>query len=210
MDGCHQAVFNAEFIVQNFGNRCQAVCGAGCVRNKLCTFNIRIGVDAANEHRCIVFGRRGHDDVFCAGIDVTLRFFFSQEQTGRFDDIVSLNFVPLQISRIFLSRDADGFAVDHQFAVFDFNRAVEAAMHGVIFEHISHIIDINQIINADDFNIVSGLGGTENQTSDTAKTVNTYANYHISFLIKKVAPLPVFIKDNVSAKGVRTAPHGRG
>ena len=113
---------------------------------------------------------------------MALSFFLGQEQTGRFNNIISADFIPFQVSRIFFCGNADRFAVNDQLAVFNFNGTFELAVHGIITQHISHVFNINQVIDADDFNIVSFLSSTENQAADTAKSVNTDANCHIIIL----------------------------
>ena len=101
---------------------------------------------------------------------MALSFFLGQEQTGRFNNIISADFIPFQVSRIFFCGNADRFAVNDQLAVFNFNGTFELAVHGIITQHISHVFNINQVIDADDFNIVSFLSSTENQAADTAKS----------------------------------------
>ena len=53
------------------------------------------------------------------------------------------------------------------------NGALKLAVHGVILEHVSHVIGSDQVIDADDFDILVVEAGTENETSDAAKTVDT-------------------------------------
>ena len=194
MNSCHQTIFNTKCVVQNFGDWCQAVCGARCVRNKLSAFNIRIGVYAANKHRSVIFRRCRHNNIFSTGVNVTLRFFFCQEQTCRFYNVISVDVAPFQISRVLFCSNADSFAVYNQFTVFNFNSTVETTVHCVIFQHISHIFNIDQIVNANDFNIISCLSSAENQTANTTESINTNANNHIIILLSQIV--------------VRTAPHG--
>ena len=113
---------------------------------------------------------------------MTLSFFLGQEQAGRFNDVFGTDFAPFKIGRVLFGRNADGLAVDDQFAVFDFDGAVELAVHGVVAQHVSHIFNINQVVDAYDFDIVSFLGSTENQAADAAESVNTDANCHVIIL----------------------------
>ena len=181
MNGGHQAVNNAKVIVKSLSHGSKAVSGAGSVRNKLGSLNIRIGVYTADEHRGIVLGGCRHNDIFGSGVNMPLSLFLGKEQTGRFNDVFGADFVPLQVGRVLFSGNADSLAVDNQFAVLDFNGTLELAVHSVITQHISHIFNINQVVDADDFDVISFLSGTENQAADTAKSVNTDANCHIIF-----------------------------
>jgi len=54
--------------------------------------------------------------------------FVGQEDTGSFSNNVNADFVPFQVSRVFFSGNTDGFAVNNQMAVFDFNGAVETTV----------------------------------------------------------------------------------
>ncbi|SAE53487.1 Uncharacterised protein [Enterobacter cloacae] len=54
--------------------------------------------------------------------------FVGQEDTGSFSYNVNTDFVPFQVSWVFLSSNADGFAVNNQVAVFHFNGAVETTV----------------------------------------------------------------------------------
>ena len=109
--------------------------------------------------------------------------FFSQihgeEAACRFDDVFSADFVPFEVCRIHFSRYADSFAVYDKAAVFNvgFNRAVELAMHRVIFEHVCHVVYRAEVVDAYDFDIVASLGSAENKASNTAKTINTNFNH---------------------------------
>ena len=66
--------------------------------------------------------------------------------------------------------------VDNQVAVFYFDRTFELTVHGVITQHVSHVVNADQVVDADDLYIVLVHCGTEHQTSDTAETVDTDFN----------------------------------
>ncbi len=82
MNGCHEAFYNAELVVEHFGDRCKAVGGARSVRNELCAFNVGFFVYTANEHWGVVFRRSRHNHIFGTGFDVCLCFFFCEEKAG--------------------------------------------------------------------------------------------------------------------------------
>ncbi len=179
--GGHQTIFNTELVVQNFGNRSQAVRGAGSVGNELGTFYIGFFVYADYEHRGSVFGRSRHYHIFGAGFNVGLRFFLGKEQTGGFYYIFGTYFIPSQFFGVLASGYADFFAVDDQLAVFNvrFHGAVKFAVHRIIFEHISQIVNRAQVVDAYDFNIFAFLRRAEYKATDAAKTVNTNFNHTV-------------------------------
>ena len=48
-------------------------------------------------------------------------------------------------------------------------------MNGVIGQHVSEVVGLKQIVDANDLDVAEILhGGTENHASDTAKTIDTY------------------------------------
>ena len=138
MNSGHQTFDDAEVVIDNFCQRCQAVSGAGCVRNDVLA-SICFEVSATNEHRGVVFGRTSQNNFFRASSDVFTCSFVGQEDTGSFCYYVNADFVPFQVSRIFFSSNTDGFAVNNQMAVFDFYGTVETAVSRVIFQHVSHV-----------------------------------------------------------------------
>ena len=103
--------------------------------------------------------------------------FVSQEQTSCFSDTVNTNFVPFQVSRITFSGNTDFFTVNDQMTVFHFNGTVETAVSGVIFQHVCQVINRAKVVNT--YDVRTFLSSTENNATDTAKTVDTYFDSHI-------------------------------
>ena len=162
--------------MDNFCQRSQAVGGARCVGNDGLA-SVFLVVHAHDEHRGVVFGRSGHHDAFCACFEVSLSKFLGQEETSGFHHIVSAHFVPFQVCGILFSGNANLVAVHHQHAVFHGNLALEFAMHGVITKHVSHVIHVQKVIDSNHLHVVSFCCSSENQSADTAKTVNTNFNF---------------------------------
>src|SRR5258708_6882870 len=57
-----------------------------------------------------------------------------------------------------------------------FDGTIELPVGGVVFEHIGHVISLDNIIDADDLNIIAADGGPEGQPADTAKSIDS--NFH--------------------------------
>ena len=49
-------------------------------------------------------------------------------------------------------------------------------MHRVIFQHVYHVVYIDQVIDSYDFDIVTSHSCAENQTADTTESVDTNFN----------------------------------
>ena len=117
---------------------------------------------------------------------MSLSLLLSQEQTGRLNYVLSLNLVPLQVCRITLCSNAYALTVYNQLAVLDIslNSAIESTVHGVILQHVSQVIYRAQIVDTYNFNVVTILSGTKNETTDTAETINTYFCCHFFNIFK--------------------------
>ena len=103
-------------------------------------------------------------------------FFLGEEEAGGFYHILGADFVPLEVGGIFLGGDADLLAVHGQGAVLyvSLNGAFEAAVHGVVFQHVCHVIHRAEVVDAYYFDVISLDGCTENEPSDAAKSIDTY------------------------------------
>ena len=58
-----------------------------------------------------------------------------------------------------------------------FNRAIEMTVHRVVFQHVCQIVNRAKVVNTYDLDVVSCLSCTENETSDAAKSIDTYFNH---------------------------------
>ncbi len=50
-------------------------------------------------------------------------------------------------------------------------------MHCVILKHVSHVVNGKKVVDSDNFDVISLGGSTEYETSDAAKTINTYFSH---------------------------------
>ena len=178
--GGHEAALDAPFVVEHFGQRRQAVGGAGGVgHNSLA--RVAVAIDAIDEHGGVVFAGGGHDDLFCTGVDVFLRHLFGEEQAGGFDHHIGAHFVPFEVGGVALSGEADFFAVDDEVVAIDGNAAaLEAAVHAVVLEHVGQIVWLQQIVDADDFDVIGKVlyGSAEYAAPDATETVDAYFDCH--------------------------------
>ena len=185
MNGGHKTLNHTELVVDNLSDRSQAVGGARCVRNDVLTC-VGVGVYTANEHRGVVFRRSRHNYIFSTCVDVSLSFLFGQEKTCRLNYILSLNLVPFEVCGVALCGHADSVAVYYEFAVNNLNGAVEFAVYAIVFEHVSHVLNIDEVVDTNNLKFVCLVASsTEYQTTDTTKAVDTNLNLcHNSLLIK--------------------------
>jgi hypothetical protein len=80
-----------------------------------------------------------------------------EEEAGGFDDDIGADFVPLEAGRIAFLRQADALAIDHQRVAVHRDVALEAAMHRVVLQHVREVVGLEQVIDADDFDVAEIL-----------------------------------------------------
>jgi hypothetical protein len=112
------------------------------------------------------------------GSDVGLGLLLGEEQTRRLYNVLGAYLVPFQVCGVLLGGYADRLAVYDQQALLrvEIHRTVEAAVHRVILQHVSHVIHGNQVVDAHHFDVVVRASGTEHQTADTTEAVDTDFN----------------------------------
>ncbi|MPN23907.1 hypothetical protein SDC9_171300 [bioreactor metagenome] len=180
MDGGHQAFDHAEVVIQNLGDRGEAVGGAGSVGDDVHLLGEALVVDAHHEHRSSILARSGHHNLLGAGLKMGFGLVGGKEQTGGFDHIVGADFAPLQHGGILFSGHTDLLAVDDQLLIgSNFDGALEGAVHGVILQHVGNVIHIEQVVDRNHFHVLATLGGTEDQTADASETIDTNLNHFL-------------------------------
>jgi hypothetical protein len=135
VDGGHETLDDAELVVDNLGEGRKAVGRAGRVGDDGVLGVVRLKVDTADEHGCVSRGRR-NDDLLGSTLQVGRGLLGCGEDTGRLDDIMGANGAPGDIGGVLLGKDRDGLALDPELAILGLYSALEAAVDGVILEHV--------------------------------------------------------------------------
>ena len=106
---------------------------------------------------------------------------FVQEQAGGFNHHIGTDFVPLQVGRVALLRQADFFAVDDQVVAFHRDLALEAPVHAVVLEHVSQVVGLEQVVDAHDFDVAEVLHrSAKHHAADAAEAVDANLDRHSS------------------------------
>ena len=70
-----------------------------------------------------------------------------------------------------------------ELAIYQRNVCIKTSMYGIILEHVDHVIGIDEgIIDSDYLNFGIEHRRTENQTTDSAKSINANLNCHVNLL----------------------------
>ena len=101
VDRGHRAAVDAESIVQNFGDRSEAVRGAGSVRNDVVLgWIVGLVVYAENERGVGPVGGRGDDDLLHGPAEMLLGVNALGEEAGGLDDDLSADRGPINFAGI--------------------------------------------------------------------------------------------------------------
>ncbi|MPN10409.1 hypothetical protein SDC9_157704 [bioreactor metagenome] len=106
------------------------------------------------------------------------------ENTGGFDDVFRAGILPWDFIRVHASVNGGFFAIDDELSILDGDVAFKLSMHGVITEHVNHVIQVDEwIVDCNDCDVGIGCGCAEDQAADTAKAIDAYFNCHIYVLL---------------------------
>jgi len=106
---------------------------------------------------------------------VLLAGLLGQEQAGGFDHDVGADLVPLQVGGVALLGEADLFPVDDQGVAIDRQFALEAAVHGVVLQHVGQVVRLQQVVDRDDLDVAVEVlhCRTQHVAADAAESVDT-------------------------------------
>ena len=114
--------------------------------------------------------------MLCTGSQMALCLLLGQKQTGGFDYIIHAHLSPGNIGRIPLCKYGNLLPVYHNGILGAGNLALEPAMHGVIFQHVSQIRRLTQIIDSHNLNLGIIHAGAECHPPNSTKTIDTNLN----------------------------------
>ena len=116
---------------------------------------------------------------------------FVQKQARGFEHDVGADLVPFERRRVTLLRQADLVAVDDQRVALDRDLTLEAAVHRVVLQHVSQVLGLEQVVDADDLDVGKVLhGGAQDIATDAAEAVDTeFYGHFLRFLKLNLAGL---------------------
>lgn len=135
VDGGHETLNDGELVVDDLGERGQAVGGAGRVGEHVDVGLVGLVVDAHDEHGGISGGSRD-DNLLGTTLQVSASLVLGGEDTSGLDDVVGAGLAPGNLGGVLLCVELDGLAVDLQVVAIDLDGALELAVGAVISEHV--------------------------------------------------------------------------
>mmetsp|Transcript_14277 Transcript_14277/g.28798 ORF Transcript_14277/g.28798 Transcript_14277/m.28798 type:complete len:302 (-) Transcript_14277:145-1050(-) len=186
VDGRHEAFNDTEFFVNDLGERSQAVGSARGV-GKDGFSSILVVVDTHNEHRGIR-RRSRDDDTLGTTLQVKRGLFNGGEDTGGFADSVSAGFSPRNVLRIAFGEELDLQFTNDEASVFSLDGLVEGSVDRIVLKLVDSILERQEgIVDGNDGGVRVVQSGTEDETTDTAKSIDSKSDGHgVEFLVGKL------------------------
>ena len=177
----HITADNTEFVIQDFGNRGQAVRRAGSVGNNFVFRGQLVVVNAVNNRQIGAFGRSGNQNAFGAGFQMDFRFVGVRETARAFIHDIDVHFFPGQFCRVGFGQNFYCFAVNRDGIICRGNFAGERTVNGIELQQMSVGFRRTEVVDRNDVNICTAgfCQSAESQTTDTAKSINRNANCHV-------------------------------
>lgn len=135
VDGGHETLDETPVVVDDLGERSQAVGGARGVGEDLDVGLVVLVVDTHDEHGG-VSRRSGDDDLLGATLQVSRGLLGGGEDTGGLDNVLSTSLRPGDVGGVTLGVEADDLAVDLEAVVDGLDGTLELTMLRVILQHV--------------------------------------------------------------------------
>ena len=176
VDRRHEAALDPVRLVQDLGDRRDAVRRAGGVRDDVMLLRVVLAVvDAEDDREVRVGGRSGDDDLLGTRLEVLLRVGALREQAGRLDRDVDAEIRPGEVGRVALRDELDLVAVDGDRVVTRLDRDVEIAEDGVVLEQVRHRLRVADVVRGHDLEVAAVLElGAQEVPADAAEAVDPH------------------------------------
>jgi len=177
VDSGHQTLNDTEVVVDDLGKGSQTVGGARSVRDDLEVRSVLVLVDTDDEHGSV--SRRSRDDnLLGTTLQVSRGLLGGGENTGGLNNVVGTGLTPRNGSGITLAKDGDLLAINDDVRVIVGDLTLVLAVGRVVLEHVSSVLNVNEgIVDSDNSNLGVLEGVSENNTADSAETVNTNVDH---------------------------------
>ncbi|KAF3828726.1 hypothetical protein GH733_004632 [Mirounga leonina] len=180
MDGGHESLHDAEVVMDDLGQRSQAVGGAGGIADNLEGVVILLMVHTHHQHGGI--GRRNRDDdPFGPTLQVSPNLLHGGEDPSGLHNTLSTSITPFDVGGISPLEDGDGLSIDDKLPVLSLDYAVEFTMGGIILEHEDHVVEVNEeVIDGDNIHFARVKSSPGDQGPNTAKSVHSDLHHRVS------------------------------
>ena len=183
VDGGHQALLDAERVVEHLDHRHEAVGRARGVRHDLVGGAVeRVVVDADRRRwrrRPTTGPTRSTNGA--PAVEVERGLVAAGEDAGRLDDDVDAEVAPRQLLGVAHGQHLERVAVDLDAVVGGLDVVVEPAEHRVVLEQVGHRLDRTEVVDRHEVDVGPGLlGRPEEVAPDAAEAVDPHADGHVA------------------------------
>ena len=184
VDRGHQALADAEGVVQHLGHRRDAVRRAGRVGDDVVLRGVvLVVVDAHHDRDVLAGGRRRDNDLPGAAGQMLGRVGSLREPAGRLDHHIHAEVAPRQRGRVALGQHLDRVVPGPDDVAVRRHVQVERAEQGVVLEQVRTGGEVAQVVSRDDLDVgVAGVHRAPEVTTDTAKTIDSHPDSHCMLL----------------------------
>ena len=129
---------------------------------------------------------------------MALSGFLSQEEAGGLNNVIYADFAPRNLFRLELRVNLDFLTVNDDGILGVLDGTGVLTMHGVVTQHVSHVIRSHErIVNCYEVDVRVLQACTEYHTTDAAKAVDTYFDSHSSDILLKNGELRIFLVHDI-------------
>ena len=178
--GDHVALHDAVAVLQNLGDRSQAVRGARGAADDLMLGRVEaVAVDADDERAVdVALAGRADDHALRTRVEMRLSRFLRAEQTGALEDDLRSELAPLELRGVTFRRHGDALVADPDRAVVRFDRVAEVPMDRVPLEQVSQHLRAGQVVDSDDLDVVTPCCDTGHTTADASEAIDSDFRRH--------------------------------
>lgn len=173
VNGGHETLDDGELVVDNLGERSQAVGCARSVGDDMSLAVVGLLVDTHHVHGGI--SRRSRDDdLLGTTLQVGGGLLGGGEDTGRLDDVLGTSVLPGDGGRVPLGVELDGLTVDDKVVALNLDVTLELTVGRVVLEHVLGVLGLNEgVVHGNDLDVRVLDSIAEDDTTDTAESVDT-------------------------------------
>lgn len=182
VNGVHEAALDAEVVVEDLGERREAVGRARGVGDDVHRGRVvDVLVDAHDDGGIHVGARSGDDDLLGAIVEMHLAGLAGLEATRGLDDDLRANGSPVELLGLARLERLDLVALDDERAFLGVAILEDTALAGIVLGKVRRALEITRVVDGDDLYIGIELCETKDQTADATKTIDADFERHSRF-----------------------------
>mmetsp|Transcript_7705 Transcript_7705/g.13166 ORF Transcript_7705/g.13166 Transcript_7705/m.13166 type:complete len:221 (-) Transcript_7705:282-944(-) len=184
VSGGHGALDDAELLIEDLNEGCEAVCGARGIADNVVSLRVVVQVVDTNDvgGNVSTLARGSDDDLLGTSLDVLAGSRGVNEDTSGLNNNVNAKLLPWGLQRVTSGNDLEGLrqALNSDHVTIKLDVGSELAEDGVVLEEVSSELRAASVIHSDELEIGVFPAGkaADHVTADTAETVHGNLKLH--------------------------------